>query len=337
MGEITSLATDERTARIVMACIAEPGDDVTGRLLVRFGAVETLPLVTSDATLPGRSKVESGLWRTRLAARADAATIRSAIEAGKRVDAQVLIPGDDAWPTGVMDLGDRAPYALWVRGDTGLLTAPVPGLVTVTGARAATSYGEHVGSALAGELATQGRIVVAGAAYGIDGAAHRAALTVDRPTVAVLAGGVDRPYPSGHRELLDRIALSGAVISALPAGAAPTRWRFIQRGHLMAALSGATVIVEAGYRSGSLEVARQAKQICRPVGAVPGPVTSVASGGAHRLFQEGLARVVTDAADILALLEPGRADSSARTAVRDRSLPERVVPARSGRARERHL
>lgn len=168
MDKITSLATDERTARIAVACIAEPGDGVTARLLGRVGAVETLRLVTSDATLPGRSKVESGLWRTRLAARADAATIRSAIEAGERIGAEVLIPGDDAWPASVTDLGDRAPYALWVRGDTGLLAAPVPGLVTITGARAATSYGEHVGSALAGELATQGRIVVSGAAYGID-------------------------------------------------------------------------------------------------------------------------------------------------------------------------
>lgn len=103
-------------------------------------------------------------------------------------------------------MGDRAPYALWVHGDTGLLAVSLPGLVTITGARAATSYCDHVGAALAGELAGQGRVVVAGAAYGIDGATHRAALTAGRPTVAVLAGGVDRPYPAGLRDLIERIA-----------------------------------------------------------------------------------------------------------------------------------
>lgn len=132
---------------------------------------------------------------------------------------------------------------------------------------------------------------------------HRAALASDWPTIAILAGGVDRPYPTGHRDLLSRIARNGLVLSETPPGTTPTRWRFIQRGRIMAALSGATVIVEAAYRSGSLGVAWNAAELGRPAGAVPGPVTSVTSAGTHRLLHEGTATLVTDTSDVTALLD----------------------------------
>ena len=155
---------------------------------------------------------------------------------------------------------------------------------------------------LGAELTGRGVVVVSGAAYGIDGVAHRAALAAGGPTIAVLAGGVDRSYPAGHAELIDRIGANGAVLSELPPGSAPTRWRFLQRNRVIAALSEATVVVEAGARSGSLNTAAHAATLGRPVGAVPGPVTSAASAGCHRLLREFGAECITSADDVLELI-----------------------------------
>ena len=185
-------------------------------------------------------------------------------------------------------------------------------LVTITGARAATSYGEHVAAKLASDLANTERVVVAGGAYGIEGAAHRAALASGGDTIAVMANGVDRMYPMGHRELLERVADLGLMVSEVPPGAVPTRHRFLARARLMAALSATTVVVEAGVRSGSMTVARRAHELGRTVGAVPGPVTSATSAGPHNLLQDGLARLVTESAD---LVSPRGRDSA--TAIRD--------------------
>ena len=172
------------------------------------------------------------------------------------------------------------------------------GEVAIVGARAASGYGEHVAAELAGDLAAAGAVIVSGGAYGIDGAAHRAALGVEGDTIAFLAGGVDRAYPAGHQQLLRQIVESGAVVSEPPCGAAPTKWRFLARNRLIAALGQATVVVEAGWRSGSLNTAGHAAALGRPLGAVPGPVTSASSAGCHRLLREYDAQCVTSAAEV---------------------------------------
>jgi DNA processing protein len=145
-------------------------------------------------------------------------------------------------------------------------------------------------------------VVVAGGSYGIEGAAHRAALAAGGDTIAVLAGGVDRPYPAGHRDLLDQIAGVGLLVSELPPGATPTRHRFLARIRLMAAMSKATIVVEAGARSSALHLANQARQLGRHVGAVPGPVTSAASTGPHLLLAEGRASIITHADQVTNML-----------------------------------
>ena len=114
--------------------------------------------------------------------------------------------------------------------------------IALVGARAATGYGEHVTIEAASGLVDRGFAIVSGAAYGIDGAAHRAALASQGTTVAVLAGGLDRFYPSGHEQLLGRIADRGVVVAEVPPGTTPTKWRFLLRNRLIAALSGATVV-----------------------------------------------------------------------------------------------
>ena len=171
----------------------------------------------------------------------------------------------------------------------------------VVGTRAATAYGEHVAADLAAGLAERDVAVVSGGAYGIDGAAHRAALAVDGITVAVLAGGIDIPYPAGHSALLHRIATDGLLVTEYPPGVRPARHRFLTRNRLVAALAGAAVVVEAGLRSGAANTAAWARVLGRIVGAVPGPVTSSASSGCHALLRDG-AEVVTRAEDVVELV-----------------------------------
>ncbi len=305
MVTITSLAKDERTARVALAAMLEPDDLVTGRLVAAVGAVEAVRLAAGTGVFPKKvDAVEGELWRKKVAPRLDAHTVARALSETDRLGLRIIVPGESDWPGGLNDLGDRAPAALWVRGAGSFLTAPLHDRVTITGARAATGYGEHVAVELASDLASTERIVVAGRAYGIDRAAHSAALAAGGQTIAVLTGGLDRLYPAGNHELLERIGDVGLLVSEMAPGAAPTKWRFLARNRILGAISGATVIVEAGYRSGSLNVAARAAQIGRPVGAVPGPVTSAASSGTHRLLREGIASIITDAGDVNTLTRP---------------------------------
>jgi DNA processing protein len=189
-------------------------------------------------------------------------------------------------------------------------------------------------------LSDRGVAVVSGAAYGIDGMVHRSVLASGGLTVAFLAGGVDRFYPSGHDALLGRIATVGAVVSELPCGSPPTKWRFLQRNRLIAASSVATVVVEAGRRSGSLNTAAHAASVGRPLGAVPGPVTSPSSAGCHRLIREFDAVCVTSVDEVLELATGVAGDAShpeldlGLDAASDRRPPDqvRVLDALSARS-----
>ncbi len=329
MVTITSLAKDERSGRVALAATLEPDDAVTGRLIAAVGAVETVRLAAGTGAFPKKvDAIEAGLWRNTVTPRLDVHAVTQAFSESDRLGLRILIPGDSDWPTTLNDLGERAPTALWVRGATSFLTAPLSDRVTITGARAATSYGEHVTGELASDLANAERIIVAGGAYGIDAAAHRAALASGGHTLAVVVGGLDRLYPSGNRELLERVGDLGLLASEMPPGATPTKWRFLARNRILGALSGVTVVVEAGYRSGSLNVAARAAQLGRPVGAVPGPVTSVSSAGTHRLLREGVASLVTDATEVTALLDPP-ARGSGQAVEREPSIAR--PPHRQGR------
>ncbi len=217
------------------------------------------------------------------------------------------------------DGGGAAPVALWVAGTLDLERLE-SGSVAIVGTRAASGYGEHAASEIAGGLAAEDYVVVSGAAYGIDGAAHRAALGVGGRTVAILACGVDRAYPAGHAQLLRGITGHGAIISEYPPGTVPGRHRFLARNRLVAGLTDATVVVEAGRRSGALNTARWAEGLNREVLAVPGPVTSAASAGCHRLIREARAVLTTGPEDVIDVVgplgavarAPGPAQSSAR-------------------------
>src|SRR5690606_18729050 len=250
-----------------------------------------------------RSRAVARLLRAvaRWAPRLDGLDPRRELRVLERLGGELLVPGDAGWPVGLDDLGPVRPLALWVRGNRDL-AALAERSVAVVGARACTDYGRHVTGEIAAGLAARGFTVVSGGAYGIDAAAHRAAVVSGGPTVAFLAGGVDRFYPAGNTELLREVVGSGgAVVSEVPPGSVPSRVRFLLRNRLIAAVAGATVVVEAAWRSGSLSTAVRAAELSRPVGAVPGPVTSMASAGCHRLLRDGAAVCVTDADEVAEL------------------------------------
>lgn len=315
MATLAEQVQGERMARIVLSMIAEPDDLTTGYILGRHGGVAALSLVESDHDVTGLGRADVLLWRERLRARLTPDLMERVAEAERHAFG-VLIPADREWPAGLDELGDRAPYVLWTQGASSFLATALSDRVTITGARASTQYGEQVTSELAAGLADEERVVIAGGAYGIDSAAHRSVLAAGGQTIAVLATGVDRRYPAAHTELLDRIGDTGLLVSELPPGIAPTRERFIARSRLMAALSGGVVIPEAGVRSGSLTTALTAHRLDRGVGAVPGPVTSATSNGPNQLIKRGVASVITQASDVIALLDTDEAPERAATSVR---------------------
>lgn len=296
---------EEYFARSAWSGIVEPGDRVAGIAVDAFGAANALAAVIAEWSpqkwlneLAERGMTELTIddtkqaiarWQPRLVS----GVALSALRAAARFGARLLTPEIEHWPEGLADLGYHAPLALWMRG-TDIALASLASSVALVGARAATGYGERITVEASAGLVDRGFAIASGAAYGIDGTAHRVALASHGQTVAFLAGGVDHFYPSGHEALLTRISQEGALISEMPLGQSPTKWRFLQRNRLIAAASQATIVIEAGWRSGSLNTAGHASSLGRPLGAVPGPVESAASAGCHRLIRDYGATLVTN-------------------------------------------
>jgi DNA processing protein len=260
-----------------------------------------------------RGEVSEALQR-RTEARREVDTAAADLELLDRRGGRLVTRDDGEWPHlpfaafGGAPIRDkdqgRPPLALWVVGPLSLDEVPERA-AAIVGTRAATAYGEHMAAELSAGLVERDVAVISGGAYGIDGAAHRATLAADGVTVAVLAGGIDVLYPAGHSALLHRISNSGLLITEYPPGVRPARHRFLTRNRLVAALSSATVVVEAGVRSGAASTAAWARALGRVVCAVPGPVTSLASAGCHALVRGG-AELVTRAEEIVEIVgRPG--------------------------------
>lgn len=244
--------------------------------------------------------------------------------AAEAVGARLLVPGGAGWPSALDDLGPHAPVVLWIRSASALVGDGLPALAVV-GSRANTVAGAEAAAEVTSTSADAGCAIVSGGAYGIDAVAHRVAIAAGSPTVAVLAGGVDQLYPAGNVELLRNVARQGALLAESAPGTRPTRWRFLARNRLIAALADATVVVEAGARSGALNTAHHAAQLGRPVFAVPGAFASSASVGCHRLVAQGRAQLVVHPGDpTAAVLRRGAVTTEAagtRTAGRPLAVP----------------
>jgi DNA processing protein len=279
--------------------VVEPPCAELAALVQQVGPVDAAELVR-------RGRVDETLAR-HTGARREIDCAAQDLDLLARRGGRLITPDDDEWPmlalTGFSSVAaagkqqGRPPMVLWALGPA-RLDETAQRAAAIVGTRAATSYGEQVTGDLAAGLAERDVAVISGGAYGIDGAAHRAALAADGVTVAVLAGGIDIPYPAGHSALLHRIGADGLVVTEYPPGVRPARHRFLTRNRLVAAMAGAAVVVEAGVRSGAANTAAWARALGRVVGAVPGPVTSSASTGCHALLRDG-AELVTRAEDIV--------------------------------------
>ncbi len=268
----------ERLARIALSRSAEPADQATAALVRQVGAVAALG---ATEVVLARAAEDLTRWRT--------------------AGIETLIPGDAGWPTQLDDL-EAPPLMLWVRGKP--LRVSLLRSLTVVGARAATGPGREIAVQWSASLASDDYTIVSGGAFGIDAAAHRGALQCRGRTVAVLAGGVDVASPRSHAELLDRVVEHGTVVSEVPPGTSPARHRFLTRNRLIAALTPATLVVQAAQRSGALATARRAAELGRIVMAVPGPVDDPVHAGCHSLIRDHVAVLVSGPDEVRELLEP---------------------------------
>ena len=334
---------EDRMARIALTWLAEPGHRAAYDMVRRHGAAAALRrLVDGDGADPQlRATVLA-----RMAAGVPYRLAEMALRRAERLGARVVVPGDDEWPRGVDDLArlrlpgtgrtidkdTSPPLCLWVRGDLPVHEA-LDRAGAGVGGRAATHSGTHETPTLAFGRASRDWTVVSGGAYGVDAAAHRAALTAGGATVAVLACGVDRPYPMGNAALFDRIVEDGLLISEWPPGAEPLRHRFLIRNRVIAAATAGTVVIEAAARSGARQTLNRALSLGRRAMVVPGPVTSAMSVGCHELLRSNPeVRLVTGVAHVLE--EVGRIGADLAPIPRGREHPRDALDDEAARLLE---
>ncbi|RJQ74376.1 DNA-protecting protein DprA [Pseudonocardiaceae bacterium YIM PH 21723] len=289
---------DLLAARAYLLRVAEPPASALWRFVADQGPIRAAELVRAGKVPVAVAKETDA--RRALDPHQD---LRAATDCGARL----LVPEDPDWPQWpLLVLEQRArwyrdmtpPLALWCKGPGDLDRLAVRA-ASIVGARAATGYGEQVATELGYDLADRGWTVISGAASGIDGAAHRGALSARGDTVAVLACGLDQDYPSSHAALLRQITATGLVISEYAPGVRPAKHRFLVRNRLIAALGGGTVVVEAGVRSGAANTAGTAHRLDRPVMAVPGPITSAMSLGCNTMLRAGYATAVSSCGEVI--------------------------------------
>ena len=262
------------------------------RQLVEFFGGEEALLAAQEPEL--REAVGEALAASLLEARRQE-EINDHVRACRQAGVRILTPASPAYPQALRDIYDP-PCALYARGDLGLLQGER--LLTIVGTRRHTSYGRRITEKLAAELARAGLTIVSGLAEGLDSVAHRAALDAGGKTVAVLANGLDVAYPAAVGPLQEEIARKGLLVSEYPLGTRASRATLLPRNRLLAALSRATLVTEAGQRSGTLLVAGLAVEYGRELMTVPGNIDSPASYSTNRLMRTS-AETVLCSRDVL--------------------------------------
>ncbi len=291
--------TDYRQARALITwnALVEPGDRIAGELLGTYGPVKALEVFLTRASTDAQVTQAFERWAPRYSS----ALADEKIALAARYGMKLLLPTDAYWPKALVDLGFHAPTLLWYRGALENFQK-INRALGVVGSRNATQYGQRVTSDLAVMAVQEGATVISGGALGIDSVAHRTTLQLRGLTTAIMAGALDSLYPAANGQLFDEIGQSGLLISEMTPNARPTRWRFLQRNRLIAALSQAIVVTEAGWRSGSINTVNHAGELGRPVFAVPGPISNPASAGCNRLIREGKATLLLEVSELPAEL-----------------------------------
>lgn len=279
--------------RLLVALLEEPG--VSGKLIRRLRRDHgTLTVLRS---LPRRewARYPAPLQRVLASLPAHLEKAQAILEACQRLGVQVVPYWDVRYPL-LLEEAVQPPAVLYVKGTLSLSGYPA---VAVVGTRKPSSYGLKATDYFVEALVAQGVTIVSGLAYGIDARAHQVALQQGGKTLAVLAHGLDRIYPSAHKRLAEAILSAGAWVSEYPPGTALHPLQFPYRNRIIAGLAHLTLVVESGEKGGALSTARAAFSANRPVYAVPGEVFSPTSRGTHRLMAEQIAQVAYDPAQLL--------------------------------------
>lgn len=282
----------ELLARARLFAAVEGGSTFWSREIFSNGAIYVLDKALNGAYDP----IKYGRTIDKLKSSSADQVLQSIADSG----ASFLTPQDVTWPNSVNDLA-APPIALVIKGDPKFLTG---NSMAIVGTRNPTQYGVRIAQDFAAGFVDRDWAIVSGGAYGIDAAAHKGALISEGITVAVIAAGIDINYPAGNARLFAEIIDLGCLVSEVTPGTPAIPSRFLTRNRLIAALSNATLVVEAAFRSGSLRTARDAAELMRPVMAIPGPITSPVSEGCHRLIGERAAEIVTSVADAVEFLSP---------------------------------
>lgn len=285
---------NEREARAILFSTIEGGHPSWSAEIFSQGALKVLERLLAG----GYDVIKYGA----LIASIKATTADQVFQEIESADGVLLMPGDPMWPSMVDDL-IAPPIALIAKGNLAALSMQS---LAIVGTRNPTNYGARIAGDFAAGFVDREWAIVSGGAYGIDTFAHKGALIAEGVTVAVIASGIDINYPAGNSRLFSEICESGAIISEVMPGHPALPARFLTRNRLIAALSQATLVVEAAFRSGSLRTARDAAELMRPVMAIPGPINSPTSEGCHRLIGERAAEIVTSVADAVEFVGANR-------------------------------
>lgn len=226
--------------------------------------------------------------------------------------------------TSVLNTIHTPPAELYVAG--ALPEGPVKS-VAIVGSRKPTAYGVHATHRLAYDLAKRGIVIISGLAFGVDAVAHKAALEAGGTTVAVMANGLHRIYPTAHTQLArDIVALGGAIISEKPTGEDARSYDFLKRNRLVSGLADAVIVTEATEKSGTLSTIGHALDQNKVIFAVPGPITSLLSVGPNKLIQQG-AHVALSAQDVTDIIAPELAKTQTQLALGDTPLEDAILSA----------
>lgn len=286
--------SEDDLARLQLLAAIEGNSKFWSGEVANHGAIEVVDRIKANSYAGGKHSGE------KISERLNAISAESLLE---QISGCFLItPESDDWPIQLNDLA-APPFALIGLGIRELLAGATQS-IGIVGTRTPTTYGSRIASEFAAALCDRDWSVVSGGAFGIDSAAHRGALAAEGETIAILGGGVRSIFPSGNDRLFTEIAAHGLLLSEVLPLVPAVPHRFLIRNRLIAALSRATLVVEAAHRSGSLRTARDAAELFRPVMAVPGLITSPTSEGCHRLINERRAELVSSVAEIVELIEP---------------------------------
>ena len=291
--------TEELSEILTWNYLVEPGDRVATKLRGVLGNQRALEkLLSRDATeVDGLSSSELRSAFDRWLPRYKSNIAAETLQLAKRFDMRLLLPTDKLWPSSLNDLGLFAPMLLWYRGNPENFMK-LDRSLSVVGSRTCSNYGLQITSDVVSSAVKHDCAVISGGALGVDSVAHRTALALRGNTVAVMAGSLDNLYPAGNWELFEKIGHSGLLLSEMAPNSKPTRWRFLQRNRIIAALGSALVVTEAGWRSGSINTASHCAELGRRVFAIPGPITSPSSAGCNRLIRDNLAELMLDTDDV---------------------------------------